>query len=428
MIKKLVALLEEVLGLGDDALKEARRIHAFYVSKIIVGFLLLLATAVFFNYIGWPGFSLWAALSLTGFYLFLATRPEPWLVALGLIEISKKEVETTEDEKKAGKGNRKPIKETYIRPAFQALFWLAVILLVISKISVKANPQAVLTGLVAAIIIISYVIGFEVKFAIARRLLYAFACVMMIVSLLQVSGLDMFTSNPTEIGVSNIESKAEKARQERNAKMLRVIEIKAEQSGGKPLDEVLSPEELQLFVNLSKQRDARSLKSKLSSLFEHREAKAALAPPPPPPLPLKEKRTAVLPATPPPPQTPIVVTPNPLPPPEHKVPDWKVTEEGVNYGVFHKMTLRSTVEFSRDRETVTIHQQYGNWYIFKGKRVGKFRYEGTWQDEFPRDQYYYWGEFGIEFAPDMQSACGWKTTRDDADNRVKTVWEYIPRQ
>lgn len=427
-------IIFELLGINDDLLNRGRILYWRVIARSIIALLLLLLIGSLANYCGWKGLDLLIAFALGVAGVTLALYPDALLYTaeLGILSGLINTPPTVEQEVRR-------FLSGYFQAAAKLLFWISGIFFILGTISIEENPWVVLGILAAATVIFSYVVGYNPKMVIARRVVYAYACFMLVMlifslvprhSWIRTTGIDVkgfFASTPTEVGVSDVRKEEELGRQSKNAKILKVLQRKVAQGGGKPLNEILSPEELAKFKELEKEVTDRSLGKGLSTLFERREAQAATKkeepPTPPPPA---QQQLAAMPAPPPPaPLPPTIVAPKPLPP-EHKVPDWKLTEEDMDGGVYHIRNLRCTVKFSADRETVTIRMQHGNWYLFKGKRVGERKYEGTWRDEFPRDQYYYWGHFGIEFAEDTQSAYGWKTIRDDSYNRIKTTFQYDP--
>jgi hypothetical protein len=419
-LEKEIAMFEyirELLGLADDELDEVRDLHAFWVPKIVVGLDLLLLVGFFLNLGGLMWVNLVFAWIVASAMIILATRPEGPVIAtsLGALSGATQEPQTVPQQ-------LKEFLKLYAQWSAGVLFWTSGILFLLGTIPVEENPGGALVILVAAIVISSYVIYKKKELSITSWIIYVYAIFMIITLLfslvpghtwLHYTGYDpkgIFTANPTEVRINKIKTKAEKARQAENDKILRVMERKAEQSGGKPLDEVLTPDELELFVKLSKQSDARSWRKKLSEVSWPSwpsRAEAKIEPKPEPVVKYQPPQVAELPVTPP-------RQPYADPKPRStlvSILEWELSEEIPGWAPTRH---RVKIFFHKDFREIVIERVDGATTIYNGFRdnLEQGEFEGHWVIQAPnyRDGS---GKFYFKFAnPDnpqkWEYARGWR--------------------
>jgi hypothetical protein len=403
-----------------------------YVPKLVFGALLLLFFGWIFKLIGLNFMNLILSILLgaSGIVLFLNPAFLEAITGLGALSGALKVPETIAQEVPEA-------LKKYARFAAAACFWFSAVFLTLWQFSIDENPWGLWPVVAAGMVIVFYTIWKKKKPWVVAWAMYALAILIVIYNLLacipsrtwvRITGHDVkgfFSGTAAETGVDTFEA-AQRAQDEK-AKEIFMAEMTRRAKRGIRLEDMPKDDQV-LYQKIKQERDDRSLPNALSKMFEHREAQAAPTKPEPPPPPPPPMRVADLPVpTPPPPAPPPVAAPKPLPRPEHKVPDWKVTEWGSVYGRSQNPRVtRSEVKFSADREKVTLRRQDGYWFVFKGVRVGERTYRGTWQQENPYNRDYYWGEFEIEFADDWESAESWRTIQNNP-TKIRSTWEHIPR-
>jgi|GEM_PF-1165960 len=320
----MMDLINALLGFNAAIINRGRVAWIRVVIRSIIVLLILLLIGSITNYLGWKGLSLFSAFALGIAGIALALRPEGFVYAteLGILSGIASQSETVRQDVRS-------FLELYARTAAKLLFWISGIFFILGTISIEENPWAVLGILAAVIVICSYVIGYNPKLVIARRVVYGYTCLMLVMlifsliprhSFIRWVGIDVkgfFASTEAEIGVSRVEKAEQERIEEARKTFLGGIERKVRRNGLRSL----SKEDLELYQKLEKERDERSLSKKVSSFFEQKKAEAKGAPPPTP-LPPVPDRIAVLPAAPVPPPTPPVAVPKQI-----RAPEWELCEE-----------------------------------------------------------------------------------------------------